>query len=642
MESPKKQGRRVKPILRCSTNEQSERSPDDQLAIIKSFADSRGYIVLTPVRMEGRSGSLRSNMDWAVNEVIAADKAGENIDFAIVYDQSRMGRIGGFAFGTHKQQLEAAGIGFISVDCPIEGPHADFIQFANAEAARAQAISIAASSARSSQISLERGLRGHSTQAPYGLDRLYLNAKGEELFIVRKLADGSSLRLDPKTGAELERYPKGVRPYRKGGLETATLCPGADEMRQVVIRIFRMKLEHGWGGSLIAKQLNDEGIPSPRGQHWTKSSVSEILMNEVYTGFAFARRYTDAIYFRHQNNAPERIEGPGGRKVRGFRPQDDWYRVDYPKLADYLPAEIRDAAMLWQAKHWERYKDGHIKQPCRGQKRQHPLSGILIESTTGAQMSATQSGHPSRLYYFLSGAHEFNSEKTSLRRRLPSAPLHRAVIEQLEMIICDDDSLRETLRSEIHMQEQERRAADGEVQSLRERYEKLNRKLASQIDLLGEDDDEVIRSKVEQTKAQRRVVEDRLAEIDQGPQLTDAQIETLVDELIADLQKELAAFAEAGNPALRRLTELLISSAVADLEKGEVAFEFAVPTSMVERRVMGMGRRCEPEGVTHTHIWMPLRLSLLTACLPERCDKDCWEPYRPQGCKDCKRKGKAA
>lgn len=644
MESPNNKRKRVKPILRCSTNEQSERSPDDQLAIIKAMADARDWEVLDPIRLEGRSGSLHATMDWAVEQVIAANRAGEDIDDAIVYDQSRMGRTGGFAFGTHKQQLAAAGIGFISVDCPIEGPHADFIQFANAEAARAQAISIAASSARSSQISLERGLRGHSTQAPYGLDRLYLNAQGEELFIIRKLADGTSLRLDPRTGAELERYPKGVRAYRKGGLETATLCIGSEEHRQVVIRIYRLRHEHGWRGVRIARELNDAGIPSPRGRHWTKDTVDGILMNEVYLGFAYARRYTDAIYFRHQDKAPERLEGPGGRKVRGYRPREDWFRVEYPKLAEYLPSQLRDAAARWQAAYWDRYEDGHVRSPERGQKRLHALSGILIEGTTGQPMSATQSGTRAnpKTYYLLPGSHQYSSQESFLRRRIPSAPLYRAIIDEIEMLVCDDDGLRDILRTEILKAEAERRAGDGEAESLRARYEKLGRKMASQIDLLGEDDDDVMRRKVEQTKAQRRAVMERLAEIDQGPRLTADQTDELIEQLIEALQSELAAFAAAGHPAFRKLTEMLIASAVADLKSGTVSIEFAVPASMIQHRFMGMDRPCKPKWRTHTHKWKPLPLAAITVELPERCSKDCWEPVEPKGCDDCRRQRRAA
>ena len=52
---------------------------------------------------------------------------------------------------------------------------------------------------------------------------------------------------------------------------------------QVVKRIFKLA-ELGSGMMDIARELNDEGISSPRGKPWGKTSVHAILINEVYTG----------------------------------------------------------------------------------------------------------------------------------------------------------------------------------------------------------------------------------------------------------------------------------------------------------------------------------------------------------------------
>ena len=52
---------------------------------------------------------------------------------------------------------------------------------------------------------------------------------------------------------------------------------------QVVKRIFKLA-ELGRGMVDIARELNDEGISSPRGKLWGKTSVHAILVNEVYTG----------------------------------------------------------------------------------------------------------------------------------------------------------------------------------------------------------------------------------------------------------------------------------------------------------------------------------------------------------------------
>ena len=51
----------------------------------------------------------------------------------------------------------------------------------------------------------------------------------------------------------------------------------------VVKRIFELA-DTGMGMLDIARTLNDEGIASPRGGLWSKTSIHAILRNEVYTG----------------------------------------------------------------------------------------------------------------------------------------------------------------------------------------------------------------------------------------------------------------------------------------------------------------------------------------------------------------------
>ena len=67
-----------------------------------------------------------------------------------------------------------------------------------------------------------------------------------------------------------------------GAKKRPTLVPDPDASR-VVKRIFDMA-EAGNGMVAITKTLNDEGILSPRGKLWGKTSVHAILVNEAYTG----------------------------------------------------------------------------------------------------------------------------------------------------------------------------------------------------------------------------------------------------------------------------------------------------------------------------------------------------------------------
>ena len=67
-----------------------------------------------------------------------------------------------------------------------------------------------------------------------------------------------------------------------GPKKRPTLEPDPDASR-VVKRIFDLA-EAGSGMTDITRTLNDEGILSPKGKLWGKTSVHTILINESYTG----------------------------------------------------------------------------------------------------------------------------------------------------------------------------------------------------------------------------------------------------------------------------------------------------------------------------------------------------------------------
>ena len=67
-----------------------------------------------------------------------------------------------------------------------------------------------------------------------------------------------------------------------GPKKRPTLEPDTDASR-VVKRIFDLA-EAGNGMTAITRTLNDEGILSPKGKLWGKTSVHAILINESYTG----------------------------------------------------------------------------------------------------------------------------------------------------------------------------------------------------------------------------------------------------------------------------------------------------------------------------------------------------------------------
>ena len=73
------------------------------------------------------------------------------------------------------------------------------------------------------------------------------------------------------------------------------------EEATVIKEIFEAALS-GEGTALIAKKLNQRGVPPKRVKAWGNTTIQGILQNEMYTGDAvFQKTYSDKNYKRHPN-----------------------------------------------------------------------------------------------------------------------------------------------------------------------------------------------------------------------------------------------------------------------------------------------------------------------------------------------------
>lgn len=644
MKQSRLNGKRAVPLLRCSTMEQAGTSIDDQLNSIRTFATQMGMELAEPVRLAGKSGSIKRNLDAMVDEVIARKLAGERIEIVVYFDQSRFGRSGGIHFGHLADRLANEGIGLAETDGYIEDKGtADLVRIIKAEAAKRHAMSISDSSARGSESSLLAGRRSHSTRSAFGIDKLYISPAGEERVIIRRFRDGSSVAIDPKTGELGERFAPGVKGYRKSSLEVDTLVPGDPALREIIIRIYRMHLEDGFGGVRIARTLNDEGVASPTGGLWSKPTIESILRNEVYTGVGYANRRSNAIYCNRAPGLPRPIEDSQGKLVRGIRPIDDWHLIEYSRLEDFLPADLKPKVMAAHAEYRSRIASGRIQDPKRANGRlRYLLSGLMTERTTGKPLKAKPSGDSSRTYYCLSGGTSTLPSGSPLRRRLAAPPLEKAILEEIESLLCSLPDLQQMIRDGIAEQDRRRQGDSEETTGLLKEREKLNRRYQSQLDLLGGSDDGAIRDAIQRTRQRIAAIDDRLASIDSGPSLTAEEVGSVAAGVIEDMRRLLERLAEGGDQALRSVVEAVIGSAVADLEAGEVEFKLVAPAEFIQQRVKGLGRCRRPATMRQDHKWEPVRLDGVTVELPSRCGKGCWQPFQPQGCEECRRQRRAA
>jgi len=90
--------------------------------------------------------------------------------------------------------------------------------------------------------------------------------------------------------------------------------------RDIILRIFEMYSADGSGMHTIAKALNADGIPPPRGSRrgWAGSCVRAILLRPLYRGVVVWNK-TQAIH-------------RGGTQTSRKRPQSEWETIEAPDL----------------------------------------------------------------------------------------------------------------------------------------------------------------------------------------------------------------------------------------------------------------------------------------------------------------------
>ena len=139
---------------------------------------------------------------------------------------------------------------------------------------------------------------------------------------------------------------------------------------KIVRRIFNSYLHEGKGYFAIAKQLNEENIPSRFNKEWSLRSIKLLLSNPVYKG---------TLVWNRVNSS---------KKKRQEKEEEEWVIVD-----DCLPAII-------DKETWEAVQNRLNKKqiPSRAQSSPHLLGGLLKCGNCGGGMSISWSGSKNNRY----------------------------------------------------------------------------------------------------------------------------------------------------------------------------------------------------------------------------------------------------
>ena len=211
------------------------------------------------------------------------------------------------------------------------------------------------------------------------------------------------------------------------------LDPPADA---VVKRVFQMVLR---GGSVldITKALNGEGIPSPDGKRWTKTTVHRMLSNEAYAGTLLWG--TGA----KDNAPPVRVEKA------------------FPSIIS--PQQFKRVARMMRS------RAPMVTHPRRTASP-YLLSGLLTCEACGKALTAAEAKGGKYTYYVCQSLLK-HGRRTCAAPRLNAKRFERLIIDQIREHILTESNMRDLVR----MVNEE---MDGIIKEQRERVEAAEEELA--------------------------------------------------------------------------------------------------------------------------------------------------------------------
>ena len=220
------------------------------------------------------------------------------------------------------------------------------------------------------------------------------------------------------------------------------LDPPADG---VVRRIFQMALL-GTSTLDITKTLNREGIASPQGSRWTKTTIHRILTNETYTGtLVWGTRAKD-------NVPPVRVDNAFPAIIS----RDEFERVS-AILGSKAPAKI----------HPRRAASPYL------------LSGIVRCETCGKALTAHEAKSGQFTYYVCHSLLK-RGQGACDTPRLNSKRFERMIIDSIRENILTESNIRELVKlvneeldSVIREQREKAEAIDEELNEIRRRLDRL-------------------------------------------------------------------------------------------------------------------------------------------------------------------------
>jgi DNA invertase Pin-like site-specific DNA recombinase len=336
--------------VRMSTDHQ-EHSPENQMAIIREYAERRGIQIVKTYTDEGKSGLSVQGRD-SLGQLLNDVRGGQvNFTCILVLDVSRWGRFqdpdeaayheficrqAGIAVHYCAEQFENDGSPTSSVFKVMKRTMAG-------EYSRELSSKVFHGACRLIQLGYKQG-----GTAGFGLRRMLIDQAGQRKALL-KMGEHKSIQTD-----------------------RVILVPGPDDEVKTVKCMYEMFVEEGKSEADIAEWLNGNCILTDFGRVWTRGTVHEVLTNEKYIGNNIYHRTSFKLKRKHVVNPP-----------------DKWVRGD-GKYAAIVEREVFFKAQEIIQARSRKFTDAEMLDLLRSVLQKHGhICGILIDEIENAPSSGS-------------------------------------------------------------------------------------------------------------------------------------------------------------------------------------------------------------------------------------------------------------
>ncbi len=259
--------------IRRSTEKQ-ERSLEDQKKAIDKFAKNNGFELLKFYEDDAISGAFAYNRSSFKEMIKTATNGGKEFDTILVWDIKRFSRGDNDEAGYYRYLLRQNGVEVVYISENLRGDDSDDLVLSTKQwLAREESKDKSRDVIRGQLSRIFKGLS--SSGHPYACYRQIIDKDNNVIQVCKR---------GEKSRAANEDYTK--------------LIPGEPKEIEVVGRIFDCYVNKGMGYRLIARMLNKEGIPSPRGKKWNLCAIEFILSNQIYIGNLVYNKTSRAKFHR--------------------------------------------------------------------------------------------------------------------------------------------------------------------------------------------------------------------------------------------------------------------------------------------------------------------------------------------------------